>query len=95
MAFLASSEASGAAYPNVSRIRSFITDLWSIGAMLYEFRVPGHAWKDPQSPEVHNLLGYFIALIAGTVVGAIAVIALKSMGRKPAPEPAEAELVTV
>lgn len=33
---------------------------------------------------VHNILGYFIALIAGTVVGAIAVIVLKSFGRTPA-----------
>lgn len=33
---------------------------------------------------VHNILGYFIALIAGTVVGALAVIVLKSFGRTPA-----------
>jgi fructose PTS system EIIBC or EIIC component len=44
---------------------------------------------------VHNILGYFIALIAGTVVGAIAVIALKSFGRNPTTESADRELVTV
>jgi PTS system fructose-specific IIC component len=45
---------------------------------------------------VHNILGYFIALIAGTVVGAAAVIALKSMGRNPTTESADdRELVTV
>ncbi|GAB6984847.1 PTS fructose transporter subunit IIABC [Nocardioides pyridinolyticus] len=42
---------------------------------------------------VDNILGYFIALIAGVVVGAIAVIVLKSIGSKD-PEPAERELVT-
>ncbi len=35
---------------------------------------------------VHNILGYFIALIAGTVVGAFGVIALKSIGRDEADE---------
>jgi PTS system fructose-specific IIC component len=44
---------------------------------------------------VHNILGYFIALIAGTVVGAVAVIALKSFGRNPTTESADRELVTV
>ncbi len=44
---------------------------------------------------VHNILGYFIALIAGTIVGAIAVIILKSMGRKEAEPATERELVTV
>ena len=43
---------------------------------------------------VHNILGYFIALAAGVVVGAVAVIVLKSIGTKD-PEPAERELVTV
>lgn len=43
---------------------------------------------------VDGVLGFFIALIAGTVVAAGAVIALKSMGRTPADEPAP-ELVTV
>lgn len=38
---------------------------------------------------VHNILGYFIALIAGTVVGAVAVIVLKSIGRSPAHESAD------
>jgi PTS system fructose-specific IIC component len=33
---------------------------------------------------VINVAGYFIALIAGTVVGAIAVIGLKSMNKEPA-----------
>ncbi|KQW53469.1 PTS lactose transporter subunit IIC [Nocardioides sp. Root1257] len=44
---------------------------------------------------VDNILGYFIALIAGVVVGAIAVIILKSIGSTD-PEPAaERELATV
>ncbi|MBA2953364.1 PTS lactose transporter subunit IIC [Nocardioides sp. MAH-18] len=43
---------------------------------------------------VHNILGYFIALIAGTVVGAVAVIALKSFGRTPA-ESTDPALVAV
>ncbi|MBZ5741062.1 PTS fructose transporter subunit IIABC [Nocardioides mangrovi] len=38
---------------------------------------------------VHNILGYFIALVAGVVVGAIAVIVLKSLGVKD-PEPVTA-----
>ena len=38
---------------------------------------------------VHNILGYFIALAAGVVVGAIAVIVLKSIGSTD-PEPATA-----
>ena len=39
---------------------------------------------------VGNILGFFIALVAGVlVVGAVAVIALKSIGQK------DAELVTV
>jgi PTS system fructose-specific IIC component len=42
---------------------------------------------------VHNILGYFIALVAGTVVGAIAVIVLKSIGTED-PETADRELVT-
>ncbi len=42
---------------------------------------------------VHNILGYFIALIAGVAVGAIAVIVLKSIGRTEADAPAD--LVTV
>jgi len=33
---------------------------------------------------VINVAGYFIALISGTVVGAIAVIGLKSMNKEPA-----------
>jgi len=33
---------------------------------------------------VHNILGYLIALAAGIVVGAVAVIILKSLGRRPA-----------
>jgi PTS system fructose-specific IIC component len=45
---------------------------------------------------VHNLFGYAIALVAGVVVGAAAVIVLKSLGRTPAEEPAEQrELATV
>ncbi|MFC7494841.1 MULTISPECIES: PTS fructose transporter subunit IIABC [unclassified Nocardioides] len=44
---------------------------------------------------VHNIAGYFIALIAGVVVGAFAVIVLKSLGRTPAGEPADRELATV
>jgi PTS system fructose-specific IIC component len=45
---------------------------------------------------VHNIFGYFIALIAGTVVGAAAVIMLKSIGRNPAHESADdRELATV
>lgn len=43
---------------------------------------------------VHNVVGYFIALIAGTVVGAIAVIILKSIGRTPAEQTADRELAT-
>ncbi|WP_028636072.1 PTS fructose transporter subunit IIABC [Nocardioides sp. URHA0032] len=42
---------------------------------------------------VHNILGYFIALVAGTVVGAMAVIVLKSIGTED-PETADRELVT-
>jgi PTS system fructose-specific IIC component len=41
---------------------------------------------------VHNIFGYFIALLAGVVVGAVAVIVLKSIGTKD-PEPADRELV--
>lgn len=37
---------------------------------------------------VHNLLGYVIALAAGVAVGAVAVIALKSLGRATVPAPA-------
>jgi PTS system fructose-specific IIC component len=33
---------------------------------------------------VENVLGYLIALVAGVVVGAVAVIALKSMGSSDA-----------
>ena len=44
---------------------------------------------------VHNIFGYFIALIAGTVVGAFAVIALKSIGRDESESETERELVTV
>ena len=44
---------------------------------------------------MHNILGYFIALIAGTIVGAIAVIALKSIGREEATPATESELATV
>ncbi|MCB0894595.1 MAG: PTS transporter subunit EIIC, partial [Nocardioidaceae bacterium] len=39
---------------------------------------------------VHNILGYFIALFAGVIVGAAAVIILKSIGGKD-PELADAE----
>ena len=35
---------------------------------------------------VINVVGYFIALIAGTVVGALAVIGLKSMNKESADE---------
>ena len=42
---------------------------------------------------VHNIFGYFIALIAGTVVGAFAVIVLKSIGREDSEPAAERELV--
>jgi PTS system fructose-specific IIC component len=42
---------------------------------------------------VHNIVGYFIALIAGTVVGAFAVIVLKSIGRDDSETAAERELV--
>ena len=42
---------------------------------------------------VDNILGYFIALVAGVVVGAIAVIITKSIGRTEADAPAD--LVTV
>ncbi len=38
---------------------------------------------------VGNILGFFIALVAGTVVGAVAVIALKSLG------PSDADVATV
>jgi fructose PTS system EIIBC or EIIC component len=41
---------------------------------------------------VHNIAGYFIALIAGVVVGAVAVVVLKSVGRTPA-ESTDRELV--
>jgi PTS system fructose-specific IIC component len=44
---------------------------------------------------VDNIFGYFIALIAGVVVGAAGVIVLKSIGRKPADAESERELVTV
>ncbi|WP_243057341.1 fructose-specific PTS transporter subunit EIIC [Nocardioides sp. SR21] len=44
---------------------------------------------------VDNILGYFIALVAGVVVGAIAVIVLKSIGRADAEAAAERDLVTV
>jgi len=45
---------------------------------------------------VHNLVGYFIALVAGVLVGCVAVIALKSAGREPAEQAAEdRELATV
>jgi PTS system fructose-specific IIC component len=45
---------------------------------------------------VHNLVGYFIALVAGVLVGCAAVIALKSAGREPAEQAAEdRELATV
>jgi len=37
---------------------------------------------------VHNLLGYVIALAAGVAIGAVAVIALKSLGRATVPAPA-------
>ena len=43
---------------------------------------------------VHNIAGYFIALIAGVVVGAVAVIVLKSIGPKDI-ESSEAELAHV
>lgn len=43
---------------------------------------------------VHNIFGYFIALIAGVLVGAVAVIFLKSLGAKdPEPESADRTLV--
>ena len=44
---------------------------------------------------VDNILGYFIALVAGVVVGAAAVIVLKSIGRKETETADERELVTV
>ena len=44
---------------------------------------------------VDNILGYFIALIAGVIVGAIAVIILKSIGRTDSEAATERELVTV
>jgi fructose PTS system EIIBC or EIIC component len=45
---------------------------------------------------VHNIFGYFIALVAGTVIGAAAVIVLKSVGRTPTYETADdRELATV
>jgi PTS system fructose-specific IIC component len=44
---------------------------------------------------VDNILGYFIALIAGVVVGAVAVIILKSTRSKDSEPAAERELVTV
>jgi PTS system fructose-specific IIC component len=43
---------------------------------------------------VHNLVGYFIALVAGTLVGSAAVIAFKSVGTQD-PEAVERELATV
>lgn len=43
---------------------------------------------------VDNIFGYFIALIAGVVVGAAAVIVLKSVGRKDPETADERELVT-
>jgi len=42
---------------------------------------------------VHNIFGYFIALVAGTVVGASAVIVLKSIGREDSETADERELV--
>ncbi|GAA4757676.1 fructose-specific PTS transporter subunit EIIC [Nocardioides endophyticus] len=44
---------------------------------------------------VDNLFGYVIALLAGVLVGAVAVIILKSIGRTPAETTTERELVTV
>ncbi|MGB0101591.1 MAG: fructose-specific PTS transporter subunit EIIC [Nocardioides sp.] len=43
---------------------------------------------------VDGILGYVVALIAGVLVGAVAVIILKSIGRTPAGELADGELVT-
>jgi PTS system fructose-specific IIC component len=42
---------------------------------------------------VSNILGYLIALVAGTVVGAVAVIALKSIGRADTEDASDRELV--
>jgi PTS system fructose-specific IIC component len=44
---------------------------------------------------VDNILGYFIALTAGVIVGAIAVIITKSIGRTDSEAATERELVTV
>jgi len=44
---------------------------------------------------VDNILGYFIALIAGVLVGAIAVIITKSIGRTDSEAEPDRELVTV
>ncbi len=44
---------------------------------------------------VDNILGYFIALIAGVIVGAIAVIITKSIGRTDSEAADDRELVTV
>jgi PTS system fructose-specific IIC component len=43
---------------------------------------------------VGNIIGYLISLAVGVVVGAAAVIALKSMGQHGGPRP-ENELVSV
>jgi fructose PTS system EIIBC or EIIC component len=42
---------------------------------------------------VDHVIGYFIALIAGVVVGAVAVIVLKSIGREPAEQSTDPALV--
>jgi PTS system fructose-specific IIC component len=44
---------------------------------------------------VSNIVGYLIALVAGTVVGAAGVILLKSIGRQETESETERELVTV
>ncbi|MFC6343251.1 PTS fructose transporter subunit IIC, partial [Nocardioides hankookensis] len=44
---------------------------------------------------VDHVIGYFIALAAGVVVGAIGVIVLKSLGREPATQSADRELAAV
>jgi PTS system fructose-specific IIC component len=44
---------------------------------------------------VHNLFGYFIALVAGVAVGAFLVITLKTLGRSEEELEAERDLVTV
>jgi PTS system fructose-specific IIC component len=44
---------------------------------------------------VSNIVGYLIALVAGTLVGAACVIALKSVGREDTDASTERELVTV